>query len=211
MLLAALVPVVLLTGCWNQVEGGPSASETRTQDAFDRVRVENGLTASFKPGAPSVTINSQQKVIENIETILRDGRLHVRIKPGVKISSLEWTEVLITGTDVSQLEASGGSTLNATELTGSVVDFDASGGSSITATGALTSVDIEASGGSTVKIHTASETAKVDVSGGSTVELTATDSVRGEASGGSKVRVAGGGDLGGVRSSGGSVVSVLEQ
>ncbi|MGV3622849.1 MAG: GIN domain-containing protein [Archangium sp.] len=211
LLLAALVPVVMLTGCWNQVDGGPSASDTRSQDAFSRVRLESGLTASFKPGSPSVTINSQEKVIENIDTIVRDGRLYVRIKPGVKVSSLEWTEIIITGTDVTQLEANGGATLNATGLTGATIDFDVSGGSEVSATGNVTAVDIEVSGGSTAKIHANSETAKVEVSGGSNVEVTATGTVRGEASGGSKVRVAGGGDLAGVESSGGSVVSVLEQ
>lgn len=211
LLLAALVPVVMLTGCWNQIEGGPAASDTRTQDDFRRVRLESGLTASFKPGSPSVTINSQEKVIDNIDTIVRDGRLHVRVKPGVKISSLEWTEILITGTGVTQLEASGGSTLNATELSGDSVDFDVSGGSEITATGNVTAVDLEVSGGSKAKIHANSETAKVEISGGSSIEVTATSKVRGEASGGSKVRVAGGGDLAAVESSGGSVVSVLEQ
>lgn len=210
LLLAALVPFVVLTGCWNQIDGGPAASDTRTQDAFSRVRLESGLTASFKPGSPSVTINSQQKVIDNIDTIVRDGRLHVRLKPGVKVSSLEWTEILITGTDVAQLEASGGSTLNATELTGANIDFDVSGGSEITASGTVTAIDLEVSGGSKAKIHVSAETAKVEVSGGSSVEVTATGKVRGEASGGSKVRVAGGGDLAGVESSGGSVVSVLE-
>lgn len=204
------MPVVLLTGCWNQVEGGPEASETRTQDAFTRVRLESGLTAGFSPGEPSVTINSQQKVIENLETVVRKGQLVVRLKPGVKVSSLEWTEVLITGADVGALEASNGSTLNATGLTGASVTLEASGGSQVSATGQVTEVIVEASGGSRVTAHVGAESAEVEASGGSVVELTATASVRGEASGGSRVRVAGGGDLSKVERSGGSVVSVLE-
>lgn len=209
---AALVAAFfILSGCWHQVDGGPEASETRSLDAYSHVRLEGGLTAHFKPGEPSVTIDSQQKVIENLDTVVRQGVLVVRVKPGVKVSSLEWTTINITGSDVTRLEASGGSTLNATALAGRELAIEASGGSHVDAAGAVTSLDIDASGGSTVNAHAASEAVKVDASGGSVVELTATGSVRGEASGGSRVRVAGGGDLSNVESSGGSVVSVLEE
>ncbi len=210
-LLVALVPVLVLTGCFNYVEGGPEASETRSQKAFSRVRIENGITASFKPGEPSVTINSQQKVLENLETVVREGQLVVRLKPGVKVTSLEWTEVVITGADVTELKASGGSTLNASALAGDAVKLEASGGSHIGATGQLTAVNVEASGGSTVTAHLGSASADVEASGGSVVEVTATAAVTGEASGGSRIRVAGGGDLTKVEISGGSTIAVLEQ
>jgi hypothetical protein len=179
-----LPALLLLSGCWHNVDGGPEVSDTRSLDSFSKVRVENGITVHFSPGEMNqVEISTQQKVLENLQTNVNGGTLTVRIKPGVKVSSLEWTDVNITGVAVSELNASGGSSIVAANLKDDVT--------------------LAASGGSIVKAT--AQNVYLDASGGSEVELTAS-TVTGEASGGSSISVSAGADLTGLILSGGSEV-----
>jgi len=198
-----LPALILLSGCWHNVDGGPEVSDTRSLDSFSKVRVENGITVHFTPGeANQVEISTQQKVLENLQTEVKSGTLTVRIKPGVKVSSFEWTEVNVTGSNVMELNASGGSSIVAANLKDDVT-LAAGGGSHIESTGSVVSLHIDASGGSTVKA--AAQNVYLDASGGSEVELTA-NTVTGEASGGSSISVNSGADLTGLILSGGSEV-----
>ncbi len=198
-----LPALLLLSGCWHNVDGGPEVSDTRSLNSFSKIRVENGITIHFTPGETNeVEISTQQKVLENLQTDVKGDTLTVRLKPGVKVSSLEWTDVNVTGPSVFELNASEGSSIVAANLKDDVT-LAAGGGSHIESTGSVASLHIQASGGSTVKAT--AQNVYLDASGGSEVELTAS-SVTGEASGGSSITVSAGADLTGLILSGGSEV-----
>lgn len=210
-LLAGLAAFSLF-GCFNVVDGGPEVSETRTVEGFTRVRVDDGIPATFQPGAgASVAISTQQKVLENLQTTVKDGQLIVQLKPGIQVNSFAWTEIVITGEGVTALEATGGSKLTATNLDVAPLRVTASGGSQVTVSGKSADARLSASGGSKIAaFELAAEVASVDVSGGSTVEVAASKSVEGTASGGSRVIVAGNGDVAAVSTTGGSTVTYRE-
>lgn len=200
-----LLPALLvLCGCYSSIDGGPEVSETRSLPFFSRVRVQDGLTVHFSPGDTSaVEISTQQKVLENLETTVKGSTLTVRLKPGVRVSSFEWTDVHLTGASVSELNASGGSTLIAADLDAESLTLAASGGSHVENSGTVKSLHLEVSGGSTAKAS--AQSADLEVSGGSSVELSASR-ISGEASGGSTVTASEGADLTGLILSGGSQV-----
>ena len=80
-----LPALLLLSGCYHSVDAGPEVSDTRSLNSFSKLRVQDGLTVHFAPGAVNeVEIATQQKVLENLLTEVKDGTLTVRLKPGVR-------------------------------------------------------------------------------------------------------------------------------
>ncbi|MFZ5442971.1 MAG: GIN domain-containing protein [Myxococcota bacterium] len=206
-LLAGLVALTL-SGCFSFLDGGPEVSETRSLEPFTRVRIDDGIPAKFSPGAPSVTINTQQKVLDNLETTVKDGQLLVQLKVGVTVSSFSWTDVVITGEGVTSLEVTGGSRLEASGLDTQPLRLNASGGSQLSVSGRSADARFNASGASKISAFELAATAvSVEASGGSTLEVNASQSVEGTASGGSRVVVEGAADTTAISTSGGSTVS----
>jgi hypothetical protein len=203
----AVLAALSLFGC-HQLEGGPEVSEARTLDAFTRVRIEDGIPAKLSPGTPQATINAPEKVVANLTTVVKDGTLVVSLKPNVIVSSMEGTEVLITGQAVVAVEASGASTLTVTGVDQSPFRGTASGASQLTLSGSSADLRLNASGASTISAAELTATvATADASGASTIELNASKSVEGSASGASHITVSGGADLSGLSASGASIVT----
>ncbi|MDP2276089.1 MAG: DUF2807 domain-containing protein [Archangium sp.] len=202
-----LVAALSLVACRN-IEGGPEVSETRSLDAFTRVRIEDGIPATISPGKSEATVNAPEKVVANLETVVKSGTLIVRMKPNVSVTSFDGTEVVITTEGLLAVEASGGSPVTVSGVTESPFRATASGGSQLSVTGTTADARLNASGGSGIAAEKlTAELVSVEATGGSTIELTATKSVEGIASGGSRVTISGGGDSTNVSASGGSLVS----
>lgn len=187
----ALVAALSLFAC-HQIEGGPELSETRTLSAFTRVRLEDGLPATFSPGASQVTLIAPEKVVANLMTEVKDGVLIVRLKPNVIVDSFDTTEVVITGEGLQAAEATGASKLTVLGVTASPFRATASGASTLTVSGTTADARLNASGASTLTAAALlAESASVEASGASTIELNASKSVEGTASGGSHVIIGG--------------------
>ncbi len=205
--LLALFSAVTLFGC-HFIDGGPDVSETRALEAFTRVQVEDAIPVKVSLGTPQVVINSQQKVVENLQTIVKDGQLTVRLKPGVIVESFDFTEILITSAGIDAVEANGASSLTATGLDASPLRVTASGASKVTVSGTTGDLRANASGASTIDaLQLAATVASVEASGASKVELNVSQSVEGTASGASHVTVTGGASTTQISTSGGSTVS----
>lgn len=203
-----VLAVLSLCGCFNLVDGGPELSETRSLDGFTRVRVEGGLPVTVRPGPPSVVITAPQKVVENLQTVVKSGQLTVRLKPGVTATSFASTEIIVTTPSLTSVEASGGSHLTASGVEASPFRATASGGSEVRLSGSTADARLNASGGSRVDASALSAAiASVDASGGSTIEVNVSQTLEGTASGGSRVLVSGSGDVSAVSTSGGGSVS----
>lgn len=202
-----MLSALSLFGC-HYVEGGPEVSQARTVEAFTRLQVEDGIPATLSPGEPQATVNAPEKVVEKLETVVKSGTLIVRLKPGVIVTSMEGTEVVITGTGVVAVEASGASSLKVTGVDVSPFRATASGASQLTVRGKTADARIDASGASTVSAgQLIAEIASVDASGASTVEVNASKTVEGTASGASHVTVSGGADSTNITTSGASSVN----
>ena len=203
----AVLAALSLFGC-RSIEGGPEVSESRTLDAFTHVRIEDGIPAKLGPGAPQVTINAPQKVVANLTTVVKNGTLIVTLKPNVIVTSMEGTELLITGAGVVAVEATGASALDVSGIDVSAFRGTASGASQLTLRGSTTDLRLNASGASTLSAgKLATQTATADASGASTIEVNASKSIEGSASGASKITVSGGADASHVSATGSSFVS----
>lgn len=202
-----MLSALFLFGC-HSVEGGPEVSEARTVEAFTRLRIEDGIPATLSPGSPQATVNAPQKVVEKLETVVKSGTLIVRLKPGVLVTSLEGTEVVITGQGVVAVEATGASKLTVSGVDASPFRATASGASQVIVSGHTADARLNASGASTVAAaQLTAEIASVEATGASTIEVNASKSVEGTASGASHVTVWGGAASTNVSTSGGSSVN----
>lgn len=187
----ALLAAFSLSAC-HQIEGGPELSETRTLSAFTRVRIEDGLTATFSPGTSQVAISAPEKVVANLVTEVQSGVLVVRLKPNVIVTSLDTTEIVITGDALQAAEATGASKLTVTGVTASPFRATASGGSDLIVSGTTADARLNASGASTLTASDLlAQSVSVEATGASTVSLNASKSVDGVASGASHVVIGG--------------------
>ncbi|MFO0600773.1 MAG: DUF2807 domain-containing protein [Myxococcaceae bacterium] len=208
LLALSCVALVVSTGCYNLIDGGPEASETRSVDSFDSLRVDDGLRVKFIKGSPQVTIDAPQKVFQYLDTTVKSGRLVVSLRNGVAVTSQDTISITVSGDGVSTFEATGASHITADELSASPLRITASGASLVTLSGSSADFRVSASGGSTISAaKVVAEDVSVELSGGSTAEVQATKSITGSASGGSKVTVTGGADGSRVSVSGGSTVN----
>ncbi len=199
--------LLVLTGCLQEIEGGPEVSDTRSLEPFSAVRAESGVTVRYRPGAVNeVSIATQQKVLESLETVVKNDVLVVRLKPGVKVTSFEWTEVHVSGTDAVEFQARNGSTVEARELATGAVKVSVGEGGRVALSGQVDMLDLEAGEGSKVSATTGASIVSVDLTDGSSAEVEATERVSGSLRGGSKLKVTGGADFGGLSLRDGSSV-----
>lgn len=230
MLHAALaVPCVLLSACaFAQTKGsGASQEQKREVGAFERVHIASGLKATVTQGDTAVSLSGDENLLALVETEVEDGELEVRLKRGhslrgevrVTISTPKLTEVEATGGSIVEAQASAQETFEAEASGGSIVTVsrvdsrklavEASGGSRVTVKGRAEEVDAEVSGGSVVRadeVEMASLT--VDASGGARVEAGPSKRLQGDLSGGSVVRLSRSPAQREVETSGGSEVEL---
>lgn len=204
----AAFSVVFASGCYNLIDGGPQVSDTRTVDGFDALRVDDGFKVTWVKGPPQVTIDAPDRAHEFLETKVKNGRLTVELRSGVRVTSFDTIVITASSESIDSFEATGGSSIIAKDLSSNPLRLTASGGSDIEVTGASADLRINASGGSGINAEGfAAQDVSLDASGGSTVKIQALKSVVGTASGGSTVTVTGGGDVSKFSTSGGSTLN----
>lgn len=208
---ALAAPLLLLSACaFAQAPGGGASQEQQREVAsFERLHVASGLKVTVTPGATSVRLSGDEKLLALVETEVEDGELEVRLKRGhsgrtgevrISLSTPRLTAVEASGgsTVESQVpargafaaEASGGSAITVRALDAERVAVEASGGSRVTLQGRAGDVAAEVSGGSALRageLELSSLT--VDASGGARVEAGPSRQLTGDLSGGSVVRL----------------------
>jgi hypothetical protein len=103
----------LLTDCKQEVKGqGRVSDEARSVGDFSALQVRGSMHVVARQGsAPSVNVQAQPELLPAIETVVENGTLLVRTKPGMCWSSPEKVTVLVTfaggGLHKISLEGSG--------------------------------------------------------------------------------------------------------
>jgi hypothetical protein len=222
--------VDLLMGCPGPgiVGSGQPATEGRTIGTFRSLRAENGFRVAVTKGERALSVTTDDNVISLVETVVEGDVLVLRLRPGVTLSSarglvavlttdvLEGVEVNgggrvagpVSGAATWPVVATGGSQVELTGFSSSLVTLEASGGSIVTLSGSTSEARLTAGGGS--KVTTRDLTAAkvtVELSGGSEARVTASSEVTGNASGGSALFVSGNPGAVSVTTSGGSTVT----
>jgi hypothetical protein len=206
MTLTLLAAVLAVTG------SGKIVTQDRPVAPFHAVSVSAGLKAQLHRGATTkVTVRADDNIVDQIETVVKDGRLEVHPKGSNSFNNTTM-EVDITVVGLDALESSGGTEVKGDGLAGAKctlrlsggarvelsgmscerLDVDASGGAELKLAGSAKQLTLGASGG--VALETRSldvKTAKVDASGGVTGRLAVADTLEGSLSGGVSLKVKG--------------------
>lgn len=211
---------------------GTASAETRTYDvgAFTKIDISAGLDLSFEAGsAQSIAVENDKGDFSDIDVLVKGDTLVLkRVKRfsgwGKK---RERYGITVTAPVISAVEASSGSDVSGTGLTGDRVVIDVSSGAEVVVTGVNGgTVTIETSSGSDASVSGTCTTVRADSSSGSDLEardlicqngeadassgsdlsIHAFSSVSADASSGADVTVYGGPtDVNSDKSSGGSV------
>ena len=211
---------------------GIATAETRTFDvgSFTEIDVSGGLDVEFTTGgAQSVTVLNKKDDFSDIVVEVKGDTLILKRKK--KNWGGGWKKrprylVTVSAPVLSAIEASSGSDVDGTGLTGAVsidtssgadvtvrdiqassVGLESSSGSDISVAGTCTDVRADSSSGSDIEAKALKcETARAEASSGSDITLYASKSLRADVSSGADVNVYGNPtDVRSDKSSGGSV------
>ncbi len=209
----------------------PALAETKSYDVrdFDSIDVSAGIRVFYETGVPtSVTVENDDNDFSDIIVEVDDGELNLKRprKMGWGNKRKPYT-VRVGVASLSEIEASSGSSIEGTGLTGDDVSIDVSSGaraeisgisageveievssgSSVEASGTCTELDADVSSGASLNASKLECTSLVaDASSGASTHAYASDRVNADASSGASVRVQGGATNVTIdKSSGGSV------
>ncbi|MEL7488566.1 MAG: DUF2807 domain-containing protein [Pseudomonadota bacterium] len=192
--------------------GAAHADETRdfNFDAFDRIDAAAGVVVEVVVGGEqSVRVETDRGDFSDLIIGVENGELNVKRdwkKNGWRRRKPNYT-VYATVAELSGVEASSGSTVEATGVSGGDFDLDTSSGASVSIAGDCDTVKAEASSGSSIDARDLEcASAVADASSGASIAVHAKEDADAEASSGASVTVYGGpSDVRADKSSGGSV------
>ena len=213
MLLAMGMLVIGCTPLISRPGSGTVIREERTVSDFAAVDICCGMHLELTQGAETaVTLEGDEAILAEIETIVRRDQLTVRFRPQfnllprfnsrqvvVSITTPEIRAVELSGgshgeterlqTDELRVTLSGGSELAITELNAEQLDAALSGGAELSIeSGVVTEQRVDGSGGSGyLTADVRSQEVDLDLSGGSQADVWVSRSLRVDASGGSEV------------------------
>ncbi len=172
----------------NSVKGsGNVVTESRAVADFSAVDVGGVFRVEITAGKDfSVNVDADENLLPHIKTDVSGDMLE--ISTDAKISSSNPILVRITAPEITELRASGASSVSLLDIKNNSIDVDLSGVSELTATGETEKLRAELSGASVLKARSLkSETADVDASGASRAYVFASQSLSADASGASTV------------------------
>lgn len=172
----------------NSVKGsGNVVSEAREVSDFSAVEVGGVFRVEITAGKDlSVNVEADENLLPYIKTDVSGGTLE--ITADAKLSSSDPILVRITAPEITELRASGASSVSILDIKNSSINVDLSGVSELTAAGETEQLHAELSGSSVLKARSLrSETADVDTSGASRAYVSVSQSLTAEASGASSV------------------------
>lgn len=138
----------------------------------------------------SVEIEADDNFLPLIKTEVHGNIL--RIETEKRLNTKNPIRVRISAPNIEELEVSGASKLNLTNLNNESLKLDTSGASKVTIEGITKELNIEVSGASKIEAEKLSaENADVDASGASNVSISVSGDLKSDASGASKITYSG--------------------
>jgi hypothetical protein len=175
------------------VEGsGKVASDVREVGDFHGLDVGGIFKVEVVVGKTSgVEVQADDNLLPFINThVDHDGILHIESERRIK--SQNDILVLVTTTDLDDLEVSGAANVNVSGLSGEDLSLDASGASHIKVAGETSNMKIDVSGASKIDADDlATVDANVDASGAANVAVNVSGTLTADLSGASKVTYSG--------------------
>lgn len=166
---------------------GKAVRETRKAQAATGVEASGAMEVQIRRGTPKLVVEAQREVLKRLRTEYKDGRLVMWIEGSVNTDRP--VRAWYAGPNVSSVEGSGATVIDATGLSGSKSEIVLSGASKLKGVGRVTRLELKVSGASEASLKALeAETVRVEASGASKVWVTAKKSINASASGASEVR-----------------------
>jgi len=166
---------------------GTPKSETRNVSGFKKIEAGGAINLEVSVQKDfSVEVQADDNLLANIKTEVSGDTLKIysedRISPKTRIN------VKISMPEIEDLEVSGASSGNVTNVKADSLELKASGASKIKISGTAKDLEANASGASTIDAESLQvENAEVDASGASKAIISASNELNVEASGASKI------------------------
>lgn len=175
------------------VAGVETTTDTRSVDAFDAIALSGSVDVDVEVGpAISVEVEAAPKVIGDIETVVEEGTLQVRLARGVHVNTGRMI-VRVTAPSVESISVSGSGDVQVEGLDEDSLSIAVSGSGDVEAAGEAESVVLSVSGSGDIGARALeSENATVKLRGSGDISLTATDTATGSIAGSGDVSVHGG-------------------
>ena len=146
---ALAVSALLLGGCSERTERGPSISETRDVAAFDAIAVEGAAKLVITIGEPlAVVIDGHEQAVHRVETAVRGDTLHIKSRPKdwlIRNYNSRLT-LRITVPRLTSLRLEGGNDVSIAGFAGGDTNIEATGAANIEATGHLEHLTVHLAG-----------------------------------------------------------------
>ena len=170
---------------------GNIASEKRDVAGFKSVDVGGAIQVEIVAQKDfSVEVQADDNILPLIKTEVRGGFL--RIESEKNYNTKNPVVVRISAPNIEELEVSGASKVNLTDLNNEFLNIDASGASKISVNGTTASLITDVSGASKIDAENLkSENASIEASGASSVSVSVSGDLKANASGASKIIYAG--------------------
>lgn len=168
LLIAVLMAVLLPFSIYSQTEGsGNVQKENRPLPSFSKIEVGSAFTLYLSQGEPSVVVETDDNLSENIETLVEDGVLQINSSGIKNPTSLK---VYVTAPDITDISISGAARLNSKGvLNYPVLHLSASGASRANIEVNTQELATEVSGASRLTLRGSANNHTSEVSGASSV------------------------------------------
>lgn len=162
-------------------------TESRPVQGFSAVTVSGGGRAIVEQtGVESLQITAEDNILPLLQAEVQDGRLVLGVRPHTSFTATRGILYRITVRDLSEIEASGASRVEAMALTAPRLVLRFSGASTFSGAGSVDRLTVELSGASLVQAQgLSSRIALADLSGASAGILRVSDALSGSVSGNS--------------------------
>lgn len=184
--------VLLAAGCdWRGVRGnGTLKTEQRPVTAFTRIEAGGFYDIQWSPGAPSLSLTTDENLLGNVETRVDGNMLKIDIQG--QISPTHGIKIVLTSPSLGGADLSGALKLKATELSGERFTLETSGATKVTLAGRSNRLVASLTGASKLDADTLeSEEVEIAVTGAGKADVTATKTLKAAITGAGRVTYGG--------------------
>ena len=137
-LLALSILLLLAAGCdWRGVRGnGTMNTEQRPVTDFTRIQAGGFYEVEWHPGAPSLSVTTDENLLGNVETKVNGNVLRIEVHG--QIAPTHGIKIMIASTSLGGADLSGASKMEATGLSGDRFTLETSGATKVTLAGRTT-------------------------------------------------------------------------
>jgi hypothetical protein len=169
-LLMIIAAGILLSSCDSESGSGNVITQKRSVAGFTKVSASSGVEVELRKGAQAVSVETDDNLMELVETKVENGELQISIKEHVSLNNAT-IRIYVTAPELTTVTASAGASIEGKETLNSTnsISLNASAGASIAAALEAPGVDVDASAGGEIKISGRTRSLNVNSSAGANV------------------------------------------